>query len=127
MAPRRGHALLQRKRDPNGSRYAGSEPQRTDPHTLYRLGRRRIHYLFGTDHLLSTVLSGNDRIQREQLEQTAHTPLTFSVKANQQNNTSGFTIRYELLQGAGDMYYGGIKLSDGQSLTSGSQHSLDGH
>lgn len=63
---------------------------------------------------VTTVFSENS------WSKTAHTPLTFSVKANQQNNTSGFTIRYELLQGAGDMYYGGIKLSDGQSLTSGS-------
>lgn len=63
---------------------------------------------------VTTVFSENS------WSKTAHTPLTFSVKANQQSNTSGFTIRYELLQGAGDMYYGGIKLSDGQSLTSGS-------
>lgn len=63
---------------------------------------------------VTTVFSENS------WSKTAHTPLTFSVKANQQNNRSGFTIRYELLQGAGDMYYGGIKLSDGQSLTSGS-------
>ena len=52
---------------------------------------------------------------------TAHTPLKFSVNTNQQNNTSGFNIKYELLKGAGDMYYGSsIKLTDGQSLTSGS-------
>lgn len=61
---------------------------------------------------VTTVFSENS------WSKTAHTPLTFSVKANQQNNTSGFTIRYELLQGAGDMYYGGIKLSDGQSVSS---------
>ena len=50
---------------------------------------------------------------------TAHTPLGFYVNANQQDNTSGFTIRYELLQGAGDMYYGGsVKLPGGQSVSS---------
>ena len=69
---------------------------------------------------VTTVFSENS------WSKTAHTPLTFSVKANQQNNTSGFTIRYELLQGAGDMYYGGIKLSDGQSLTSGANDPATG-
>lgn len=63
---------------------------------------------------VTTVFSENS------WSKTAHTPLTFSVKTNQQTNTSGFTIRYELLKGAGDMYYGNsIKLTDGQSLTSG--------
>ena len=69
---------------------------------------------------VTTVFSENS------WSKTAHTPLTFSVKANQQNNTSGFTIRYELLKGAGDMYYGGIKLSDGQSLTSGANDPATG-
>lgn len=58
---------------------------------------------------------------------TAHTPLKFSVNTNQQNNTSGFNIKYELLKGAGDMYYGSsIKLTDGQSLTSGSNNPSTG-
>ena len=69
---------------------------------------------------VTTVFSENS------WSKTAHTPLTFSVKANQQNNTLGFTIRYELLKGAGDMYYGGIKLSDGQSLTSGANDPATG-
>ena len=69
---------------------------------------------------VTTVFSENS------WSKTAHTPLTFSVKANQQNNTSGFTIRYELQKGAGDMYYGGIKLSDGQSLTSGANDPATG-
>ena len=69
---------------------------------------------------VTTVFSENS------WSKTVHTPLTFSVKANQQNNTSGFTIRYELLKGAGDMYYGGIKLSDGQSLTSGANDPATG-
>ena len=51
---------------------------------------------------------------------TAHTTLKFSVNANQQNYTSGFNIKYELLQGAGEMFYGSsFKLSDGQSMATG--------
>ena len=70
---------------------------------------------------VTTVFSENS------WSKTAHTPLKFSVNTNQQNNTSGFNIKYELLKGAGDMYYGSsIKLTDGQSLTSGSNNPSTG-
>lgn len=118
--PRSGHALLQRKRDPE--RF----PLRWIPS---RSGLIRIRFTVSDDAGYITYLELTTYCQQSypvttvfsenSWSKTAHTPLTFSVKANQQNNTSGFTIRYELLKGAGDMYYGGIKLSDGQSLTSG--------
>ena len=105
---------------------------RTVPVTLVpsRSGLIRIRFTVSDDQGYITYLELTTYCQQSypvttsftenSWSKTAHTPLTFSVKANQQNNTSGFTIRYELLQGAGDMYYGSsIKLTDGQSLTSG--------
>ena len=103
---------------------------RTVPVTLIpsRSGLIRIRFTVSDDQGYITYLELTTYCQQSypvttsftenSWSKTAHTPLTFSVKANQQNNTSGFTIRYELLQGAGDMYYGGIKLSDGQSVSS---------
>ena len=105
---------------------------RTVPVTLVpnRSGLIRIRFTVSDDQGYITYLELTTYCQQSypvttsftenSWSKTAHTPLTFSVKANQQNNTSGFTIRYELLQGAGDMYYGSsIKLTDGQSLTNG--------
>ena len=105
---------------------------RTVPVTLVlnRSGLIRIRFTVSDDQGYITYLELTTYCQQSypvttsftenSWSKTAHTPLKFSVNANQQSNTSGFTIRYELLKGAGDMYYGSsIKLTDGQSLTSG--------
>lgn len=52
----------------------------------------------------------------------AHTPLDFTVHAAQQNNTAGFTVRYELLQGSGKLYYNGVEISDGMGFSSGTSN-----
>ena len=112
---------------------------RTVPVTLVpnRSGLIRIRFTVSDDQGYITYLELTTYCQQSypvttsftenSWSKTAHTPLKFSVNTNQQNNTSGFTIHYELLKGAGDMYYGSsIKLTDGQSLTSGSNNPSTG-
>ena len=49
----------------------------------------------------------------------AHTPLNFTIRATQKKNSTGFSVHYELLQGSGEMYYNGVKVTDGTTFQTG--------
>lgn len=52
-------------------------------------------------------------------DREAHTPLEFSIHAAQQDNTAGFTVRYELLQGSAEMFYDGTPVAPGATIRTG--------
>lgn len=49
----------------------------------------------------------------------AHTPLNFTIRATQKKNSTGFSVHYELLQGSGEMYYNGVKVTAGTTFQTG--------
>lgn len=55
-----------------------------------------------------------------------YTPFEFSVKVNQQGYTNAFDVKYELLQGTGEMFYGSQAVSNGSTFSTGANNPASG-